>query len=444
MANAARDITGRATEQLVGSYRLSHCLGEGRVWSARHAELGHPVVLKLLPSPSAAQRRARPPAAFGLGAAAEVAARSENLCRILDFGESERHGQPFVVLEALVGETLQERLRREPQLPFDVARDITLQLARALAVVHAAGIVHGAIKPSNIFLCTDSAGATGTSDGAGPLRVKLLGLGQTSLETSERDSSPEHLVIGSPLYMSPELLLHGRADGQSDLWSLASVFYRMIVGATPFGTGSLVALFRRIGDGDMRAPSGVPGLPAGIDSWMRRALAQEPTARFSSAMAFRDALERLTPRMQSCPTLRVAPVVMQDLADEDEGAERTIVRAPSPNLLQLAALPISPDGRPSAPSYTPMPATRPDVPQAIVSARKVDATTRKPALSPSSSVRCETVLLPHVRARRFRRAAFFALVTLIIGTLGGFVIGSCMLHHDAAQAAEHSAAGMPR
>lgn len=350
MANAATD-TQRDDDFRVGDYQLTRCLGDGRVWSARHVRggsgaAGPSVVIKLLPTVCPKLRR-------NLAAAAAIAVRSDHVCRILDFGVFEARGETFVVLEDLVGETLQERLRRDPQLPFALARDVAEQLARALVVVHAAGAVHGAIKPSNVFLCEGEGGR---------LRVKLLGLGQASVEPSVADASPERLVMGSPLYMSPELLVQGVADARSDLWSLACVFYRMIVGATPFGSGSLLTLYRRIADGELRPPSSVPGLPGGLDVWMSRALAHEPAERPASATAFLEALGRLSPpaRVASSP--------------------------PRPDTLAVHR----------------MPRRR----------RRLEV---------------ETEFSPRTMAREWRRRVILALVTLVVGTLAGFLVGGVVL-----------------
>ncbi len=180
------------------------------------------------------------------------------------------------------GETLRDRLRREPQLPIGAAIQVTREVADALAYAHSLGAVHRDVKPENILfmgrhaVLADFGVATALGAAAGA-RITEGGL-----------------AVGTPEYMSPEQATgHEEVDGRSDTYSLACVLYEMLSGDPPFVAGSFRALLAK------KLSEPVPGLmnlretvsPA-LEDAVRRALAKSPADRFDSIGAFAAAVSR--------------------------------------------------------------------------------------------------------------------------------------------------------
>src|SRR3954451_23693375 len=138
-------------EILGGKYRLEREIGRGSmgtVWSAVHLTLGQRVAIKFIgaehaKSPEARQR-------FSTEAKAAARLRSRYVVQVHDDGETPE-GTPYIVLEYLDGETLEQRLERERDVPLNDAVRIMRHVARALSKAHASGIVHRDLKPGNVF-----------------------------------------------------------------------------------------------------------------------------------------------------------------------------------------------------------------------------------------------------------------------------------------------------
>src|SRR4030095_12571734 len=156
-----------------------------------------------------------------------------NILTIYEIGQAgDRH---FISSEFVAGETLRERMTREP-MPTERAIDIAIDIASALAVAHQAAIVHRDIKPENIMLRDDGL-------------LKVLDFGLAKLSRNERllvdlgtgaggDVRTEPgVILGTVTYMSPEQAGGSGVDARTDVWSLGVVLYEMITGAAPF-TGS--------------------------------------------------------------------------------------------------------------------------------------------------------------------------------------------------------------
>jgi serine/threonine-protein kinase len=145
------------------------------------------------------------------------------IVRILDVGQDEGD-RSFTVMELLRGETLEARIARGP-MPIAELRPIALAIAETLAAVHAHGVVHGDVKPANVFL---------PAGGAFPIR--LVDFGLSKIEGLERLTRTGELT-GTPAYMAPELLTgRGTVDGRVDLYALGVVLYEALSGKLPFAT----------------------------------------------------------------------------------------------------------------------------------------------------------------------------------------------------------------
>lgn len=145
--------------------------------------------------------------------------------RILDAGEDDDEGA-FTVMELLGGDTLETRLARDGAMSLDDARPVLLGVASALEAIHAHGVVHGDLKPANVFLTSDAPFA------------KLVDFGLSKVEGLDRLTRTGELA-GTPVYMAPELFTGegGREpDARLDLYALGVLAYQTLSGALPFDT----------------------------------------------------------------------------------------------------------------------------------------------------------------------------------------------------------------
>jgi eukaryotic-like serine/threonine-protein kinase len=268
---------------IAGKYRVEELLGQGGmgvVVSATHVERAERVAIKVMSSsdPTATARFLRE---------ARNCARltDEHIVRVSECGRLP-NGVPFLVMEQLSGETLEQRIARGPiGLPetFEVMR----QVCAGLAAAHAAGIIHRDLKPSNLFLAH--------ARGAAPT-VKLLDFGMSKslgLAANTTLTLPRTL-LGSPSYMSPEQALGGKMDARTDIWSLGVILYELVVGQRPFVGKVLPELLLAIATRAPAPPSSLVGeLPPGLEALVLGCLQKDLAARIPSIGAFSEALERV-------------------------------------------------------------------------------------------------------------------------------------------------------
>ena len=185
------------------------------------------------------------------------------------YGADVNDGRPGSWMELVRGRTLEDRLRRDGPLGAREAALIGVDLCGALAAVHAAGLAHGDVKPSNVV----RQGLAGDSGDAG--RIVLMDFG--SAHDSELDDA--HLP-GTPLATAPEVLEGGRSTPASDLWSLGALLYRLVSGRWPIEARTLQELRERhVRDGAPSLRSVRHGLPVAFVTVVDRALARDPQRR---------------------------------------------------------------------------------------------------------------------------------------------------------------------
>ena len=203
---------------------------------------------------------------------------------VVDFGASEA-GEPYLVMEYLDGEDLDQRLGRRGSLSIDLAVHITKQTASALAAAHAQGVVHRDLKPANIFLVNVP----------GELEfVKVLDFGISKVKAAGARLTNASIALGTPNYMSPEQAA-GRSDEIDhpvDQWALACIAWEMLSGRTPFVADDITALFFQVMNLQPQSilPS-VPGLPPEAELVLLRALSKSHKDRFPSIRDFAHAFE---------------------------------------------------------------------------------------------------------------------------------------------------------
>jgi serine/threonine-protein kinase len=201
-----------------------------------------------------------------------------------DSGEAE--GRLFYAMPYVEGESLRQRLEREPQLPVDEAVRILQAVASALDYAHRAGVVHRDIKPENILL------ARGPGEGPAHPLVADFGLARALDVAGGERLTATGLALGTPGYMSPEQAAGGHGiDGRTDIYALGCVAYEMLAGAPPFTGPTAQAVMAR------HAVDPVPPLrtvratvPPAVEAAISRALAKVPADRFATAAEFAEAL----------------------------------------------------------------------------------------------------------------------------------------------------------
>ena len=210
-----------------GKYRLARLIGEGAmgaVWSAVNERTEREVAIKLV-SCSAVSTDLRHRLLREARACGRI--RHPNVVELYDVGETEQ-GDPFLVMERLAGETLEQRIDREGRLPVDDAARIALEIALALRAAHDARIVHRDLKPANVFLHQ-------APDAFQPV-VKVVDFGVSKiLSPTEASSTVTGSAVGTPAYMSPEQARGERdVDHRADLWALGVVLFELLTGTRPF------------------------------------------------------------------------------------------------------------------------------------------------------------------------------------------------------------------
>jgi serine/threonine-protein kinase len=209
-----------------------------------------------------------------------------NIVTIYDVGEAD--GYPYIAMELLEGAALDDPAVTPGELGPQRVLEIGLQLARALAYAHAAGVVHRDIKPSNILLGPDRRAVKILDFGIA--RMTDPGAGGHDAETLATQVGE---VIGTPRYMSPEQALGQVTDGRSDLFSVGAVLYELITGAKAFSAASPLTLALQITQGNPAPISNfAPDCPRGLAFIIGKLLAKRPDRRFRDGEQLAEALRK--------------------------------------------------------------------------------------------------------------------------------------------------------
>ena len=279
-------ITPHTRPVLSGRYAVERELGRGgmaTVYLARELKHDRPVALKLFEPELASSLDAE---RFLREVQITAGLQHPHIVPLLDSGEHE--GRLYYVMPYLEGESLRERLLREPQLPVAEALRIACEVADALSYAHARGVVHRDIKPGNILLAVGHAvvadfgiaRAYATCAACAP-----AGTGQLTLVG---------LPMGTPAYMSPEQATGlGEVDGRSDVYSLGCVLYEMLAGRPPFTGATISQIIEQHRTAEVAPIQQYrPEVPTGVAQVLRRTLAKAPAQRYASAGEFLDALRQ--------------------------------------------------------------------------------------------------------------------------------------------------------
>lgn len=280
-----------AGERIAGRFTLLHELGRGAmgtVWRARHLGLDADVALKLI----SAKVRDRPQILdrFFLEAKTLAKIKHPNVVRVLDVALPDDE-VPYLAMELLEGEDLRSYFDRKGALEPEEAIGIVADLVEGLAAAHRVGVVHRDLKPANIFLAKDQARPHG-------YRVVVVDFGTALLVDSvDNRLTQAGIVVGTPLYMSPEQAAGDVPSAASDLYAAAVILYELLSEHVPHEVDDFRVLLSRRSTQDAAPIRELrPELPSSYDQFFRRALAVGWRDRFADATEFRAALEPLLNR----------------------------------------------------------------------------------------------------------------------------------------------------
>jgi serine/threonine protein kinase len=282
-------------QTIAGRYELLDVLGRGgmgAVYRARDQLLERIVAVKVLPAeyaddPLLVER-------FEREARAAARLNHPNIVAVFDTG---RDGTVrYIVMECVPGQSLAQLLNARGALPVAQAVGIAAQVADALGVAHAAGIIHRDIKPGNVMV-----------EPSGQCKVLDFGIARLAADAALTQTAS---LLGSAPYMPPEMSLGRTADARSDIYSLGCVLYEMLTDRPPFRGDVAAAIINQHVNLPPTPPSELnTSVPAGLDALVLRMLAKDPADRPQSGAETAAALRALLRDQPTAATIAAVPPV---------------------------------------------------------------------------------------------------------------------------------------
>jgi eukaryotic-like serine/threonine-protein kinase len=275
-------IDSSLTDALRGRYVIERELGRGgmaTVYLARDEKHDRHVALKLLHGELAA---ALGPERFLREIKLTARLDHPHILPVLDSGET--LGRLWYTMPFVEGESLRDRLRREPQLPLDDALAIAREVGDALDYAHRHGVIHRDIKPENILIAH------------GHARVGDFGIARAVEAAGGEELTGTGLAVGTPTYMSPEQAGAGLVDTRTDIYALGCVLHEMLAGEPPFtGPTPQAVVAKRFIQPAPALSRLRPTVPPAVDAAVQKALAVVPADRFDTVAEFLRALSAPPP-----------------------------------------------------------------------------------------------------------------------------------------------------
>ena len=287
--------------QTFSQYKVLRRIGSGGmgvVYEAEDSRLGRRVALKFLPPEMAKDSQLLE--RFQREARAASALNHSNICTIHAIEEHDR--QHFIVMELLEGQTLAQKMGKQP-MEIERVVPIAIQIADALESAHAKGIVHRDIKPANIFL-TDRGNVKILDFGLARIEQQGLGAGEGSsamggMMTEAGLTSPGS-AVGTIMYMSPEQARGGLVDARTDIFSLGTVLYQLATGALPFPGDTSAVIFDAILNREPAPAETVNGsVPKEFSHILMKMLEKDRNLRCQTATELKTDLLRLKRDLES-------------------------------------------------------------------------------------------------------------------------------------------------
>ncbi len=290
-----------APPKSVGKYLIDSVLGQGAmgvVYKGHDPDIDRVVAVKTLHTHLMdAEERASWLERFAREAKAAGRVLHGNLVTIFDYLEQDN--QPYLVMEYIDSETVEDRIKRRPLPNLQEVGSILTQMLAGLDAIHTAGIVHRDIKPANVLLLPNGS-------------VKLADFGVAKVEAL---GATQGGMIGTPDYMSPEQFMGQQAGHRADIFSAGVILFELLTARKPFESASLGELTQKVISGqslDLRTLA--PGLPEGLYQLSAQTLVADPANRTPDARAFANAIHEALRNM--------------DRAALDD-TDRTVVMAPT-------------------------------------------------------------------------------------------------------------------
>jgi tRNA A-37 threonylcarbamoyl transferase component Bud32 len=390
---------------LAGRYEIVRRIGEGgmgAVYEARHVVIGKRVAVKVLlekfltKSDFVARLLQEARLASSIG--------HENIVDVTDFGTT-ADGRSFVVMEFLDGEALSQLVMREAPLPVERTLRIARQVASALGAAHAKGIYHRDVKPENVYLVQ-----RGEVDF---VKVVDFGISKAVKQGGNEEGADAYrlthtgLLLGTPLYMSPEQARGDEdLDHRVDVWALGVMMYECLTGEVPFRANNYLGIISQVLTHTAAPPSQVRpelGIPDAVEAVVMRAMAKDRSRRYGAMADLEHDLERLLAGDQNVG----APLVAEPGSRPAAPPRRWHLGLAAAVALGIGVtLALSRPSGGGAPSPSPRgPASAAQVPAAPSAGAAVDRGVPEPAPSePTPSERPRAAAAPRAHARPERHA----------------------------------------
>jgi len=272
MGRLRDDIMQQLSQRAQERFELMEEVGRGTmgvVFRAYDRELDEVVALKILSEKFSEDEDAQ--SRFRLEVKSTRRLSHQNIVRIHDIGEEA--GRKYISMEYVDGGDLKKLIASQKRLQPSEAIEYGIQIASALSAAHALGILHRDIKPANILLTADKV-------------CKLTDFGIATFLEEAGDISSD-IIIGTPLYMSPEQNEGKQVSPASDIYSLGVVLYEMFMGAPPFRTGNIA--YHHI----FTTPPPMRGTDPKIEQVIMKCLEKKPSARYDSMESLLSELKTL-------------------------------------------------------------------------------------------------------------------------------------------------------
>lgn len=276
--------------QVVESYKVESLVGSGAmgmVYRGVHQIIGKAVAIKVLKAdyaddPEMVQRLIRE-------ARTVNAIRHPAIVDIFGFGTLARTQQPYIVMDLLEGDPLDEYLKEHAPMKLREVAPMLDTLLSALSAAHAVGVIHRDLKPGNVFV-------ESKPDGEKGIKVIDFGLAKQADRAggSVKPTNPGTL-LGTPAFMAPEQVLGTKVTPSTDLYAVGGIAYQMLTNHLPHEAPSAIeVLSQKMQHDPIRPKQWQPSIDDDLDAWVMKLLSREPEKRFQEAEDARRALRRIT------------------------------------------------------------------------------------------------------------------------------------------------------
>jgi tetratricopeptide (TPR) repeat protein/predicted Ser/Thr protein kinase len=308
--------------EMVGTFRVEKKVGHGGmgdVYRAVDTSLDRNVALKVMGEAFASDRSFVE--RFKTEAKAAASLVHPNIVNVFAVGETK--GVPFIAMEYVDGESLQQKMVREKKLHPGAVLDYAIQASRGLEAAARRGVVHRDIKPGNLMIDKDGS-------------VKVADFGLAKITTTDNSLTQTGVAVGTPLYMSPEQGRGDKLDLRADIYSLGATMYHAMCGKPPFEADTPIGVISKHALTPLQ-PLRVarPDIPPALSDLVGRMMAKAPAERPASYEALVRDLEGVRPSVPKAPRANPMTSVFQDLSEEEQKFARVAMQTGMTNEAQI-------------------------------------------------------------------------------------------------------------